>query len=198
MSFTLVAVVAGFLIALLLGGRPRHLAGRGFRWWALLPLGLALQVVLERKGFPAAFAFLVVSYVLLLAFCAVNLRLRGMWLIGLGFALNALVIVLDHGMPVAPAAIHALHASPTIHQVKHHLAVPSDRLMSLADVIPVPGLRQVLSFGDMILSIGVVDLLYNLMSADRAGHLARADADEPALRGARLAGRVGDAQASEA
>src|SRR5207245_9568674 len=45
MRFTLIALGIGFVLALALGGRPRHLAGRSFTWWLLLPVGLALQVL---------------------------------------------------------------------------------------------------------------------------------------------------------
>ena len=41
---------------------------------------------------------------------------------------------------------------------------PSDRLTVLGDVVPVPALRQVVSFGDLILLAGVSDV---------AAHLAR-------------------------
>jgi len=167
-SYLVVALAAGLVVGLALGGRPRHLAQKHFRWWLLLPLGVALQVLVEADGVPAPHALLIVSYVYLLAFCAANLRHAGMGLILVGIALNAVVIVADNGMPVREKAVHqAAIAKPgetiTIDEIKHHLERPDDTLMGLADIIPVKPLHQVLSFGDLVLSVGVADLLVHLL-----------------------------------
>lgn len=167
MGFTLVAVVVGLALGVALGGHPRNLAGRSFRWWVLLPVGLVLQAVLGRAGVPAPFSLLVASYACLLVFAAANLRLTGMWLLAVGFAMNAVAITLNHGMPVRPAALRSIGAPAEIDSVKHHVERPSDRLTIVGDVIPVPPLAQVLSFGDLVLSVGVVDLLVHLMRAPR-------------------------------
>lgn len=167
-SYLVVALAAGLLVGLALGGRPRHLAQKRFRWWLLLPLGVLLQVIVELDGVPAPHALLIVSYVYLVVFCVANLRHAGMGVILVGISLNALVIVANTGMPVREKAIHeAAITKPgetiTIDEVKHHLERPDDDLMFLADIIPVKPLRQVLSFGDLILSVGVADLLVHLL-----------------------------------
>lgn len=166
MGFTLVALVVGFGIALGTGGRLRHLRGRSFRAWPLLPAALLLQFALEADGVPIPFALLLVSYAMLLVFGVLNLRHTGMWLIVLGFALNGVVILVDHGMPVSHSALRSLHYQHRISEVKHHeqdAAGHRDRLLFLADIIPVPPIHQVLSFGDMVLSVGLVDLLFHLV-----------------------------------
>ena len=38
---------------------------------------------------------------------------------------------------------------------------PSDRLTFLGDIILVPALRQSLSFGDLIMLVGLVDVLFH-------------------------------------
>lgn len=170
MGFTLVAIVVGFGVALAAGGRLRNLAGRGFSVWLLLPVALVLQVVLEHHGFPHPYAFLVVSYLLLIAFGVANVRQVGMWLVVVGFALNALVITVDRGMPVSHSSIAGIHYHGVIHQVKHHeqdRAGHHDRLMFLADTIAVPPIHEVLSFGDMILAVGIVDVIFNLLRPRR-------------------------------
>src|SRR5207245_695095 len=69
MRFTLIAVALGFVLALLVGGRPRYLSDKRFRWWLLLPAGLALQLVaVESLGDPLPFALLLLSYACLVAF----------------------------------------------------------------------------------------------------------------------------------
>jgi hypothetical protein len=46
---------------------------------------------------------------------------------------------------------------------KRHLADDSDRLMVLSDIIPVSFTREVLSFGDLVVSLGVADVVYHLL-----------------------------------
>ena len=167
-TFTLAAMAVGFLVSLALGGRFRHLAGKTFRLWLLLPMGLLLQVLVEHEGSPAPYVLLLLSYVCLIAFGVANWRLTGMWLIVLGFGLNFLCIAVNHGMPVSHTAIGSLGIEDPPTGVKHHLERSSDRLEFLGDIIPVPSpVDEALSFGDMIMTVGVADLLFNLMQPPR-------------------------------
>jgi hypothetical protein len=173
-TFTLAAMAIGFLVSLALGGRFRNLAGKSFRLWLLLPAGLILQVLVQRDGAPAPFALLVLSYVCLIGFGIANWRLTGMWLIVLGFSLNFLCIAVNHGMPVSRTAIGSLGIDAKPFGVKHHLERPSDRLVFLGDIIPVPSpVNGALSFGDMIMTVGVADLLFNLMQPTRRERRSR-------------------------
>lgn len=176
-SYLVVALVAGVVVGLVLGGRPRHLAAKRFRWWLLLPAGLALQSIVTLDGAPVPFALLLVSYAYLLVFAAANLHHRGMGVVLVGVALNAVVIAANHGMPVRPSAIRAAsptHSVPaTVDDVKHRIEDGGERLMVLADIIPVRPLRQVLSFGDLILAVGVADVIVHLMRPLRRSHRAR-------------------------
>ena len=175
-SYLLVALATGLVIAIALGGRPRYLAEKSFRWWLLLPLGVVLQQVVEAEGVPWPFALLLVSYAYLLVFALANLHHPGMGIVFIGIALNALVIFANHGMPVREKAVRAVHteaagAEVRIDEVKHHLEARDDQLKVLGDIIPVPELDQVLSFGDLILAVGVADLLVHLL---RPAHKSRA------------------------
>jgi hypothetical protein len=160
-------VAFGVILSLVFGGRPRNLAGKTFGWWGLLPLGLALQVVLERHGVPAAFALLIVSYVCLLVFAAANLRHPGMGVVLIGIALNFVVIAANHGMPVRESAVAIASGSKgrvpaVIDEVKHRPEGPTTRLRVLGDTIPLDGFREVVSFGDLIMAVGIIDLLVHL------------------------------------
>ena len=98
----------GFLVSLAsVGGSATSRASR-FAFWLFLPIGLLLQVLVERDGMRAPYALLVLSYVCLIVFGIANWRLTGMWLIVLGFSLNFLCIALNHGMPVSRTAIGSL------------------------------------------------------------------------------------------
>ena len=173
MGFTIVAVVVGLAVGLALGGRPRHLGERPFRAWPLLAAGLVVQAVSTWVGGGAGFTLLLTSYVLLVAFAAANAHIVGMVLIVLGLGLNALTIAVNHGMPVRRSAIVAAHIAEPGEDVgldgrgKRHLERGSDRLMPISDIIPVRELRQVLSFGDLVLSVGVADVMVHLLKPPR-------------------------------
>src|SRR6266540_2422465 len=105
MALILVAVVLGLAVGLLVRGKFRRLGEIRFRWWGL---GLQLVPVPSRPGQAdhwAAVGLLVASYLVLLVFVVVNIRTVGFPLIALGFTLNALVIVLNSGMPVSDHAL---------------------------------------------------------------------------------------------
>jgi Family of unknown function (DUF5317) len=169
MSFFLGTVALAFGIALVTGGSLSHILDTRLRLtWALFA-ALGLQFTLDMLqpsrpgGAGLGYGVLVASYVLLLAFCAANLNLRGMSVVLIGIALNAMVITVDRGMPIRTGGGEI---RPT---VKHHAEEPSDRLMPLADIIVVPPLNQALSFGDLIMVVGLVDVLVHRSRAAATG-----------------------------
>jgi hypothetical protein len=168
-GFTLVAVAVGLLLGLAARGRPRFVADHPIRGMALLVAGLLLQVfgTLVDLGGAANLAILG-SYALLVGFAVVNVRLVGMAIVTLGLAANFVVIAVNGGMPVRAQAIISAGAAPAdlphLHYgTKRHLERASDRLTFLADVVPVPPLREVLSFGDLVMAVGVADVIFHLL-----------------------------------
>lgn len=167
----LLAVAFAMLLIPILGGEYRFLSHRIYRFESLIPLGLLFQVGgplvlsslvgVDRE--PAALISWLVGNALLLVACIANLRRRGFGLATLGISFNALVIVLNVGMPVSPAALSALgfidqttetEALPALY----HLQNQSTRLAVLGDVLPLPGpslVRAVVSLGDLLLMVGV-------------------------------------------
>ena len=172
-------------LALVTGGTLRAIAATELRHPGILAAAVGIQVVLEvlhpTSGTAGnlASALLVASYVFLLLFCAVNLRLRGLAVVAVGIALNGAVITVNEGMPVrAPEA--AVETT-----TKHHAERPSDELTFLGDIILVPALRQSLSFGDLIMLVGLVDVLFHCSrkpSARRRPAASAAHAAPPAVR----------------
>jgi uncharacterized protein DUF5317 len=161
MSFLFVTLALALGIALVTGGRLRNIGATQVRHPSILALAAGIQLALEvlhpTRGTAGhlASALLVVSYVFLLLFCVANLRLRGLAVVAVGIALNGAVITLNGGMPIrAPQA--AVETT-----TKHHAERPSDRLTFLGDIILVPALRQSLSFGDLIMLVGLVDVLFH-------------------------------------
>ncbi len=184
MLLVLMALALGVLIGLALGGRVGRIADIRLRWWGLAFVGLALQLIPISSG-PGqldhwlAVGLLVGSYLVLLMFVAANIRRPGFALVAVGFALNALVISLNGGMPVSNHALHVA-AGPYYQETrerltehggeKHHLRRASDVLVELADVIPVGSpVRQILSAGDVLWLIGTSWVIAGAMGTRRAG-----------------------------
>jgi len=161
MSFLFVTVALALGLALVTGGSLRSIAATELRHPGILAAAVGIQLMLEvlhpTSGTVGnmASALLVASYVFLLLFCVANLRLRGLAVVAVGIALNGAVITVNEGMPVrAPEA--AVETT-----TKHHAERPSDKLTFLGDIILVPSLRQSLSFGDLIMLVGLVDVLFH-------------------------------------
>ncbi len=167
MLVLLIAVAVALLIPLVTRGSYARLLGVQWHLGWLLFAGLAIQIVLEYVTIPRehwhdwGFGLLVASYVLILGFAARNFVLRGMGIVMIGIACNALVITLNQGMPVKIPAKwqNETWAKPT---VKHHLQQSDDKLRFLSDIIVLEyPWNTVLSFGDLILAVGLCDIAFN-------------------------------------
>jgi Family of unknown function (DUF5317) len=174
-----VAVVAGFLA----GGSLRPFEHLRVHWWAVAPIGLAIQgaPVPMFTGVPPdvlGAALLLGSYGMLLAFASVNRRLPGAVLVFAGLALNLAVIAPNGGMPVDPVAARLAGAGSLSIEgtAKHHLMSADDVVPFLGDVIGIPPpARLVLSFGDVVLYVGLVVFVVTTMCG-----LARENVRPPA------------------
>jgi len=155
MTFTLALLGGSVLLGWLLGGRLYHLMDRRLRWMGLAPLGFALQSIPVR-GPTLAIGLLLGSFLILLAFGVVNLRVTGIPLLCIGLLMNFAVIAANGGMPVPRSSLVASGQESTIpalehSAVKHHLAGPDDVLMPLADVVAVGApLHLLFSPGDVL------------------------------------------------
>jgi hypothetical protein len=163
-----IAIVVALAIPLLTRGSYGRMLAVQWHYGFVLFLGLALQIVLEYVTIPrehwhdVGFGLLVASYVLILAFAARNLVIRGMGIVFIGIACNALVITLNQGMPFKVPA-EWRNESWTQPSVKHHPQQSDDKLRFLSDIIVVKEpFDSVLSFGDLILAVGLCDVAYNV------------------------------------
>jgi hypothetical protein len=167
------SLVLGVVIGLALGGSLQKLSEVHFRAWPLALVGLVLQIVpismKGQSGHLLAVGLLVASYAVLVLFVALNLRLAGFWVVGLGFALNLLVILVNGGMPVSRHALAVAYGpgyQTTFRELttnggaKHHLARPDDVLLPLSDLIPIgKPVGNVFSAGDMVSLVGIAWVL---------------------------------------
>lgn len=170
-------VGVGFAVAL--GGRLRHLPSRRLRWASLPLVAIALYWAPALLGASpsAAVTLLLASYAVLSAFAVANLRVVGMAVVLTGLLANAAVILVNGAMPVDPAAVVAAGLARPDDLEEMDLGParrwegPSDRLGVLGDIIPVPPLGEVVSFGDLVLAAGLADVAFRLLRP--AGRLRR-------------------------
>jgi MFS family permease len=160
-----------FAVALVPLGRGdlRELGRLRFRGSWLLGVALAMQLALY--AFPGQESWLrqvvyVGSYPLALGFVVANRKIPGVWLIGLGAALNILVISANAGtMPAAPHALAAAGLPLDPGQFTNSLALASPRLLFLGDVFAVPKgvpFANVFSIGDIAIALGAALVVHRV------------------------------------
>ncbi len=164
-GFLLMTVGVALFVPLVSHGSYRTLVRQRWHWQFLFAAGFALQAFSGHLPHPGGhdlgFGAIVASYVFLLGFCARNLIRTGMIVVLIGIALNATAITTNHGMPVAvpPVWAHAGGMSPTL---KHHALTSADHLYWLSDVIYLPTTDEMISFGDLVLAIGLLDVAFHV------------------------------------
>jgi Family of unknown function (DUF5317) len=162
--------------------------------WMVL-VALAIQIFLALVELPSdrfddlGFALVMASYAFLLAFCFVNLRISMMWVIGLGIALNALVIGLNQGMPTADHEVTTRSGrtveEPIERTAKHRPESDDDLLPFLGDRLRVPDpVDEVISIGDIMIGLGIILVCYQGSRIRRPARSRRSE------RTARIAARL--------
>jgi hypothetical protein len=172
MAFTIVALAVGLAAGIAAGGRPSNATLRPLRAVGALGAAVVLQVLpaLVDVDDGTGFACVLGSYGLLVAFALVNVRLVGMPVVLVGLLCNVVVIGANAGMPVRLEALRQVDPNLTPAELadldlgaKRHLEDGDDVLTFLGDVVPVRPLGQVLSFGDLILAVGLADVTFRLL-----------------------------------
>ena len=175
------ALVAGIVLGLTAGGRLDNLASVKLRWVQALFIGLflryAVQYAIENGNDPAQalrLPLFTIGFALLLGALWVNRSYPGIPLAFVGILLNATAMIINGGyMPVWGPAIAASGLSPAEAVSAFHVvvdpgaggAISADfllRAIPLGDIvpIPVPGLRNVASLGDIFLAGGLAFFLF--------------------------------------
>ena len=162
-------ILLAVAVVLLTWGSFSQLAKLPIQSLWLLWVGLVIQLALEFIDLPkdriddVGFALLMVSYAAVLGFCFVNLRIKGMTVITIGIVLNALVIGINQGMPTRNEVVTRNGVKveqPIALEVKHRPKTGDTLLPFLGDNILMPGRGEIVSFGDLIMAVGILDLRY--------------------------------------
>lgn len=162
-------------------------------WLALLAVGLQSPLLWAPDGWTKDLAvqqiLFLLSHLLLLAFVWRNRRQPGVVVVGLGIAINLLVILANGGfMPISPETLTRLkpEIAPHVWPIGGHpggtkdaiMAQGQTRLWPLSDVLVLPPpfpWPTAFSLGDLIIAAGIVLLLQGPGPAP-ASHLADAQA----------------------
>lgn len=168
------AIVLSLLIGYLRGGRISQLAMIRFKGVILIFTALVLRYganYMASKGYNPVLKYnlilQLVAYSILLIAIYLNLNLSGFRFIGLGTILNFLVIVANGGqMPVWSKVLtqNMIDYLMAGKSTTHALLTGSTKLSFLGDIIYIPPpypLAQLVSVGDIFISIGVFLLIQN-------------------------------------
>ncbi|MFQ5594313.1 MAG: DUF5317 family protein [Anaerolineae bacterium] len=181
--FIPILAILSLVVALLRGGRLTRLAHVTFRHAYLVLLSLGLQVIIfsplaAMLGVqPWTRPLYVASMVILAGWFALNFRLPGMLLIGLGLLLNLAAIASNGGyMPASPSALERAGMTSrltNLEEAVHNnsvIAAEDTHLYYLSDIFAIPKeipLANVFSVGDVLIALGAIYFLQRTLTDER-------------------------------
>ncbi len=181
-----VALLAGVVLAWLLGAKPSRLVDLNLRGGPFVFAALAIQLCLFTRihGHVPGQLFLplqVATYSLLAVFLIVNMRAgRALILVVLGLVANLLPILTNGGrMPISLSAWTATGTPPELiqrtgHYANNVLAGPHSHFAWLGDIFALPAsvpYASALSVGDVLMTFGLTAFVYRACIRPRAGAL---------------------------
>ena len=184
-AFAAVGLVAGGIRR----GKLASLARSRPRLWPLAAVAVAATAAadvfgdafggFEMAGIPGPVMLALVGMGAGLAFVAFNLMVGGMAVVGVGIAANLVPLVANQATPVRAdglvkaGIVAAEDMDRAVLGGPREIADSGTVLEILGDVIPVPDLGLVVSFGDLIVLVGLAAVVHNLMRRHPAGPLPR-------------------------
>ena len=151
------------------GGRLGHVADLRLRAWPLLVAAVAIQLGLGWAPTPLRWALVVACCAAVVGWLLANLAQVGMRaplaLLLIGILANVVVIGANQGMPVSTSALVAAGRSAQTdvahgYLYKHTAMTPATSLAFLGDRVPVPGIEEVLSAGDLVMLVGLAGIAF--------------------------------------
>ena len=163
------ALPLGLLVGLLSGGDVSTVRDLKVRLWGSALPALAFSLVMWFDSEPPFEAFLLpISLVLFGVFIGANLHIVGLTVVGVGVVANLVPIVLNGSMPVRESAVieAGIATAETVDLVElgagRRFEQPDDLLMALGGIVPVDVLDEVLTFGDLIVTLGLINVGFRL------------------------------------
>ena len=164
-ALVVAALITGVVVGRLLPPlRYRRVGVQRLRGAEALGAGVVLSVLADALDGGIAVVVGVLGQALLLAGVLANLHLVGTGVVAVGLALNLASMIVDQGVPVRRGALVAAGILDADEVPRasvsgpRHLERDSDLAPWLGDALPVGALRSAVSFGDLIVAIGVADV----------------------------------------
>ena len=154
-------LIAGVVLGLATGGNWRNLERFNLKLWPGLVAGVIARAVAPFLG-GLALSASIAGLLLVAVVAGLNRLVPGASLIALGSVLNAIVTVVNGGMPVDPGAL-AASGKPAPSDGLHVVAGPGTVLPFLADALLVPLVNNIYSVGDLVLAIGGFWMTFRLL-----------------------------------
>ena len=149
------------------GGRMSALLATNFLFLPVLFAAFAIQLGFEiwdpeTLSATGRLVVVVATSAGVAVFLFLNRQLPGTVLAGAGLLLNVLVIAANGAMPVSPDAARVAGITEALDSgVQHEPMTDESLLPLLADIIPIPDTKLVISIGDVILGAGIGVLVYS-------------------------------------
>lgn len=163
------AVITALVIGTARRGHVTAIAGVRLYSLPLLFTTLAAGLAVNQFDVPAAQWWAVGGLVAGGVFVIRNLHLAGLGVIGIGIIANLAPIVVNGATPVRPMAlveagmVDAADLDRVALAGARELSGAGTSLAWLGDTVPVAAFNQVMSFGDLIVLVGLVAVLVNAM-----------------------------------
>jgi hypothetical protein len=189
---TVLAVLVGLFAGFARRGRVLAMAATDVRAKSLLVVGIGVPALAEQFTRDVAVPLVIGGMAALFVFALANVRIAGMSVLAIGVLANLLPTFLNGGLPVRPQALveAGIVQADELDRVEvrgaRRLEEPTQQLRFLGDVIPLPETSQVLSFGDLIVLVGLADVTANLTLARRRRRAGRAESPADAATHAPL------------
>lgn len=166
LGLVVVAVAAGAFAGLVARASVRTRLPARVALPGALAAGAALRLAVEAVDLPGGLALLIASYGLLMAGCLANLSWTGSGVVAFGLALMVAPTVINGGMPVDADALGSVGLEVRSAELpgERHVNQPGDGVDVLNDIVPVPGFGRVVSFGELIVLVGLADVASNVVA----------------------------------
>lgn len=174
MILNAVGIVIGVLVGAVNGGRFAHVAQRKLRAWGVLPLAAACFAIPELiDNVHGAGAMHTLGFAAFAMFGIANLNLVAIPVVLFGVALNLIPLTFNGVMPVSQAAAVTVDLGKFDEFDDVDLgpgrAIESttQRFVFLGDTIPISPIGQAISFGDLIIALGLANVAFRLLKPRR-------------------------------
>ena len=173
----ILAICTGLGVGVVRRGRLSALAKTRIRHPEFFAVALVCSVVVDATDVGAPGTIALVGLIGGLAFTTVNIHLTGMAVIALGITANLVPVALNGAMPVrAEALVEAeMVSADELDRVTlsgaRELTNDDTVLAALGDTIPARWTGQVVSIGDLIMIVGLTDVVANLLLQRRRRRL---------------------------